>query len=348
MKFSISIQNFELPLKNPFTISRYTVTVQKTVIVTISDGTYSGYGEATVNPYYNSTIESLEASVRSVKSILEALEESLHPTAFWKLVEPKLRNNYFALCAIDCAYWNLYAKQQQKPLYSFWNNTNIALPKTNYTIGIDSVAIMKSKIEAVPWPIYKIKLGTKNDIKIIQELRKITDAIFRVDANCAWTVQETLKNAHILKKLQVEFIEQPLQADNWKGMEILKKESVLPIIADESCQKLTHVSACAKVFHGINIKLMKCGGITPALEMIKIAKAAHLKIMVGCMTESTIGISNLTQLAILVDYIDADGAMLLQHDIATGVHFNNGNIIYAAGNGSGSTLNYLCENYKKK
>jgi len=338
MKLQLSVQNFELPLKNPFTISRYTVTIQKTVIVSITDGNYVGYGEATVNPYYNSTIESLEASARSVTAILEALEENIHPAKLWKLLEPKLKDNYFALCAIDGAYWDLYAKQQQKPLRRFWSEYDHELPKTNFTIGIDSLDVMKSKIKETPWPIYKIKLGTKNDIEIIQSLRKITNAIFRVDANCAWTVEETLENAKMLQKLNVEFIEQPLQADNWEGMKVLKEKSVLPIIADESCQKLSDVQKCAEVFHGINIKLMKCGGITPALEMIHIAKAKQLKIMVGCMTESSIGISNLTQLAPLLDYIDADGALLLQSDIAKGVTFDDGTIIFAAGNGSGAFL----------
>lgn len=338
MKLTITVQNFELSLKNPFTISRYTVTVQKTVVISISDGNYTGYGEATVNPYYNSTIESLKASARSVTSILEAVEDYLHPTELWKLLEPKLKDNYFALCAIDCAYWDLYAKQQQKPLRRFWSKNDLNLPKTNFTIGIDTIDVMKSKIQETPWPIYKIKLGTKNDLEIIQELRKVTNSVFRVDANCAWTVAETLKNAEILKKLNVEFIEQPLKADNWEGMKTLKDESVLPIIADESCQKLADVENCAEVFHGINIKLMKCGGITPALQMIQVAKAKQLKIMAGCMTESSIGISNLVQLAPLLDYIDADGAMLLQNDVATGVTFTNGEIVYVDENGSGAIL----------
>lgn len=338
MKLTITVQNFELPLKNPFTISRYTVAVQKTVVISISDGKYTGYGEATVNPYYNSTVESLKASARSVKSVLEAVNDNLHPTELWKLLEPKLQDNYFALCAIDCAYWDLYAKQQQKPLRSFWGENDLNLPKTNFTIGIDTITVMKSKIQETPWPIYKIKLGTKNDLEIIQELRKVTNSIFRVDANCAWTIEETLKNAEAFKKLGVEFIEQPLKAENWEGMRILKQESVLPIIADESCQKLTDVSSCAEVFHGINIKLMKCGGITPALQMIQIAKAKQLKIMAGCMTESSIGISNLVQLAALLDYIDADGALLLENDIATGVTFTNGKIVYVDENGSGANL----------
>ncbi|WP_420574539.1 dipeptide epimerase [Kordia sp.] len=338
MKLQLAIQDFELPLKNPFTISRYTVTVQKTVVVSITDGNFTGYGEATVNPYYNSTIQSLKASVASVQSIFEVLEENLHPEKLWQQLQPLLTHNYFALCAIDCAYWDLYAKQQQKPLRRFWSKHDLNLPKTNFTIGIDSIERMQAKIQQTPWPIYKIKLGTKNDIKIIQELRKVTNAIFRVDANCAWTVEETLKNAQILKQYNVEFIEQPLQADNWKGMKTLKEKSVLPIIADESCQKLEDVQKCSEVFHGINIKLMKCGGITPALEMIQIAKAKKIKIMAGCMTESSIGISNLTQLAPLLDYIDADGALLLKNDIARGVTFKNGEIIYTSKNGSGAKM----------
>jgi L-alanine-DL-glutamate epimerase-like enolase superfamily enzyme len=338
MQLDVTIHTFELPLKNPFTISRYTVTVQKTVIVAISDGNFTGYGEATVNPYYHSSVEGLKTALARVIPIIKNLPKQIHPTQLWAQFEPKLQNNYFALCALDCAYWDLYAKQQQKPLRRFWSEQDLNLPKTNFTIGIDTIDVMQSKIQQTPWPIYKIKLGTKNDVEIIEKLRAVTNAVFRVDANCAWTAEETLYNAELLKKLGVEFIEQPLKADDWKGMEILKKESVLPIIADESCQTLADVSKCAEVFHGINIKLMKCGGITPALQIIQIAKAKHLKVMLGCMTESTIGISNLTQLAPLLDYIDADGALLLQHDIATGVTFNQGEIVFAKGNGSGTLL----------
>ena len=338
MQLQLTIHQYELPLKNPFTISRYTVTVQKTVVVAISDGTFSGYGEATVNPYYNSSVEGLRSSLESVRSIVTNVSERIAPIKFWKLLEPHLRDNYFALSALDCAYWDLYSRQEQKPMRRFWSKNDSLLPKTNFTIGIDTIEVMQSKIQHTPWAIYKIKLGTPNDIEIVQKLREVTDAVFRVDANCAWTAKETLKNAEALKKLGVEFIEQPLKADDWKGMEILKKESVLPIIADESCQKFSDVLKCAEVFHGINIKLMKCGGITPALQMIQIAKTQQLKIMLGCMTESTIGISNLTQLAPLLDYLDADGALLLQKDIATGVTFHNGEIIYADGNGSGTVM----------
>lgn len=333
----VDFKIYHLPLKHAFTISRYTVTTQSTVIVSISDGKYTGYGEATINPYYDSTIEKLKSSILLSKNIVET-SNGLKPEALWEKLEPLLRHDYFALCAIDCAFWDLYAKQNNRVLRSFWSDEDPETPLTNYTIGIDSIKNMTKKIVEQPWPIYKIKLGTSEDVDIIKALRLKTDAVFRVDANCAWSVKETLANAIELKKLGVEFIEQPLKADDWDGMSVLKKQCVLPIIADESCQKLEDVNRCAEGFDGINIKLMKCGGITPALEMIKTARDKSLLVMAGCMTESTIGISNLTQIAPLLDFIDADGAMLLKEDIVRGVCFDNGRIIFSNKNGSGAVL----------
>lgn len=333
----VAFNTYHLPLKHVFTISRYTVKNQTTVIVSISDEKYTGYGEATVNPYYHSTVEKLTHAILLAQNIIKNAS-TLKPEELWHQLEPLLREDYFALCAIDCAFWDLYAKKNGRTLRSYWMTNNTILPLTNYTIGIDSISTMTKKIEEQPWPIYKIKLGTKQDIEIIKALRLVTNAVFRIDANCAWTVQETLTNAIELKKLGVEFIEQPLKRDDWKGMKVLKKEAVLPIIADESCQRLEDVALCAESFHGINIKLMKCGGITPALEMVKKARKKNILVMAGCMTESTIGISNLAQLAPLLDFIDADGAMLLKKDIANGVKFVDGKIIYNNKNGAGSKL----------
>jgi L-Ala-D/L-Glu epimerase / N-acetyl-D-glutamate racemase len=335
MNLTITSKTFQLPLKHPFTTSRYTVTVQNTIIVSITNGEFTGYGEATVNPYYNSTVEKLQSSIRGVESVIENAN-GIAPKMLWQQLEPKLKEDYFALCAIDCAYWDFYAKLHKRTTRSFWSDDKMSMPQSNYTIGIDSIEKMKQKILETPWPIYKIKLGTKHDVEIVSELRQITNAIFRIDANCAWTVQETLDNAAELKELDVEFIEQPLNANDWEGMKILKQKSVLPLIADESCQCYEDVKPCAEMFHGINIKLMKCGGITSALKMIALARAKNIKVMAGCMTESTIGISNLCQIAPLLDYIDADGSMLLKEDIAEGIKIIDGNIIFNDKNGSGT------------
>lgn len=334
MSTMLSFQFYDLTLKHPFTISRYTVNIQKTVVVCITDGDFSGYGEATVNPYYQSTVEKLSASLSKVKEKIN-FNEFLHPKQMWQQVSELLQDDYFALCAVDMAYWDYYSKKNNKTLRSFWSDENESTPITSYTIGIDTIEVMQEKIIEMPWPIYKIKLGTKNDIQIVEQLRKITSSTFRIDANCAWTAEETLRYVPILKELNVEFIEQPLKAEDIEGMKKVKAHSVLPIIADESCQKEQDVALCSELFHGINIKLMKCGGITPALRMIENAKEKKLLLMAGCMTESTVGISGLVQIAPLLDYLDADGALLLSIDIATGATFNYGKIVYPETYGTG-------------
>lgn len=334
MNLKLTYKFYQLPLKHPFSISRYTVTTQKTVIVSITNDVVTGYGEATVNPYYNSTVDKLSASLKVAKTVIETIGKET-PEAVWDILEPKLREDYFALCAVDCAYWDFYAKCQKRTLRSYWSRLHKKSPLSNFTIGIDSISNMVAKIKEMPWPVYKIKLGTSDDVAIVKALRQHTKAIFRVDANGAWTIEETIENSKVLKTLGVEFIEQPLSAEDWDGMVILKTQSVLPIIADESCQKIKDMTPCAEVFHGVNIKLMKCGGITPALKMIEMARKQHIKTMVGCMTESSVGISNLSQLAPLLDYIDADGALLLDNDTADGVKIENGKIMFKDYYGSG-------------
>ena len=226
-----------------------------------------------------------------------------------------------------------------KPLYAIWGTDNSKYPITNYTIGIDSIEKMVEKLKEKPWPVYKIKLGTQDDVAIVRELRKHTDSIFRIDANCAWTAQEALDNAPALKELGVEFLEQPLRADDWEGLARLKAESVLPVIADESCIVESDVEKCAPFVHGINIKLTKCGGLTPARRMIAKGKELGLKIMVGCMTESTVGISAIAQLTPQLDYVDMDGAMLLRHDIAKGIEIlEDGRLVFPKLPGSGIEL----------
>lgn len=334
MKLTLETKKFQLQLKHPFTISRSTRTTQDSVVVTISDGIYAGFGEAIPYPYYGIYIEDLLASIKKVQHIVVNITDET-PETLWHKLAPHLKDDCFALCAIDCAYWDYYAKSNNKTTRSYFVNQDLQLPLSDYTIGIDSIEVMLQKMKETPWPLYKIKLGTAQDVSIIKELRRVTDAVFRVDANCAWSVEETLSNANALKELGVEFIEQPLAADNWKGMKKIKEKCVLPVIADESCQRYEDVAKCAEVFHGINIKLMKCGGLTPALKMINLARSLNIKVMAGCMAESSVGISNLCQIAPLLDYLDADGAMLLKNDTANGVTLSDGNIIFNTINGSG-------------
>ncbi|MCI9845813.1 dipeptide epimerase [Flavobacterium pectinovorum] len=331
------LRAYNLKLKHTFRISRKTIDFQPSLIVELQDDGFSGYGEATSNPYYNITVEILQNDIEKIRDIIEVTSNET-PEEFWSKISLFLKDNPFALCALDNAYNDLYARKKRKKLYELWNYDISHNPLTNYTIGIDSIENMIAKMNELPWPIYKIKLGTPEDIAIVTELRKHTNAIFRVDANCAWTVGETLENAKAFKDLNVEFIEQPLKADNWKGHREVYQNAVLPVIADESCIAESDVAKCHNHFHGVNIKLMKCGGITPGRRMVAEAKKLGLKTMVGCMTESSVGISAIAHLLPELDYVDMDGSLLLAEDIAGGVIIKNGKTYYSDRAGTGVIL----------
>ena len=331
------IRSYDLHLKHTFTISRQSFDIKPTMIVELKDGDYSGFGEASENPYYHMTIANMVNDLTNCKEIIEATEGET-PEVFWHKMHQHLKDDMFALCALDLAYNDLYARKKGVKLYELWGLDISNNPLSNYTIGIDSIELMIAKMKETPWPIYKIKLGTKEDIAIVKALRKHTDAKFRIDANCAWTADETIKNAIELKKLGVEFLEQPLPAEDVEGSRKVFLNSVLPIIADESCQVESDVEKCHQLFHGINIKLVKCGGLTPARRMLKKAKELQMQTMVGCMTESSIGISAIAHLLPELNYVDMDGAMLLSKDIAKGISMDFGKALYPKKNGTGVEL----------
>ena len=333
----LELKKYILPLKHTFSISRESHDFQDSLIACLSYKGKTGYGEATSNPYYNITFESMEKEILEILPFIEEYDFTT-PEVFHTFLKEKGLSN-FALCALDLAAHDLYGKILDKPLYKIWETDISSYPITNYTIGIASIEDMVAKMKEKPWPIYKIKLGTEEDVAIVKELRKHTNAVFRIDANCAWDANETIYNAPLLKELGVEFLEQPLKANDWEGMETLTHNSVLPIVADESCIVEEDVEKCGLHFNAINIKLTKCGGLTPALRMIKKAKGLGLKVMVGCMTESSVGISAIAQLLPQLDYVDMDGAMLLKEDIAEGVQIlDNGKVVFPTEGGSGIRL----------
>lgn len=333
----LELKKYVLELKHTFTISRESHDTQDTLIACLSLDGHTGYGESTSNPYYKVTFESMKSEIESIMEEIETFDFQ-GPEAFHEFLKARDLSN-FSICALDLAAHDLYGKLKNKALYDLWGTDNSQYPITNFTIGLDSIPKMIDKMKEQPWPIYKVKLGTGNDLKIIKELRKHTNARFRVDANCAWEVSRAIDYCPAFRDLGVEFIEQPLPALDWSGMKKLKKEAVLPLIADESCILEEDVEKCAGYFDGINIKLTKCGGLTPALRMIKSAKQLGLKVMVGCMTESTVGISAIAQLLPQLDFVDMDGALLLKNDIATGVEIlDDGEVIFPRAKGSGIKL----------
>jgi L-alanine-DL-glutamate epimerase-like enolase superfamily enzyme len=260
------------------------------------------------------------------------------PERYWHYLHHLIPQHPFLVCALDLAAWDLYGKMKRKQLYQLWNLDISKNPLTDLTIGIDTIENMVAKIKETPWPVYKIKLGTDKDIEIMEALRKHTDSVFRIDANAAWKADEALEKIKVFAALGVEFIEQPLAKDDWEGMKFLFENSPLPLIADESCVSEHDVIKCKGYFHGINIKLTKCSGITPALRMIPQARQLEMKVMVGSMNESSIGTGAIAQLLPLVDYVDMDGPLLLEEDVAKSVTFDYGKIIYGEGYGLGITV----------
>jgi L-Ala-D/L-Glu epimerase len=340
----LHVRAIRLPLRHLFRTAHGPTTVKENVLVEISDGNQTGYGEGAGMPYYGVTTAGMIANLEAARAEIESWPMA-DPAELWQRALPLLGHDRFALSALDAAVHDLWGKSRGKPTYRLWGLKLDHLPPSDYTLGIDAIentlAILK---EFEGWPVYKIKLGTPDDLEIVRTLRQHTTATFRVDANCAWTAEQTVANSRELKSLGVEFIEQPLKAGDWEGMRRVFAESALPVIADESCLVEEDVARCHGFFHGINIKLGKCGGMTPARRMIANARQLGLKVMIGCMEESTVGISAIGQFLPLLDYVDMDGAVLIARDVASGVHLEKGRAIFPDENGNGVQL--LEENSK--
>ena len=324
----VNFYPYNLKFHHPFTISKGTKTHQPTLIVELEHFGIKGYGEAPAITYYDITVEKMIDDLQKKKTFIEKFAFT-EPDRYWHYLHHLLPQDPFLVCALDIAAWDLFGKMQNKRLVDLWKGDIARNVLTDYTIGIDSIDKMVNKLKEKPWPIYKIKVGTANDVAIIKALRKNTSAILRVDANAGWDLETALHIIPQLKELGVELVEQPLSKDNWDGMKILFKESALPLFADEACVGEQDVEKCRKHFHGINIKLTKCSGITPARRMIKKARELDMKVMIGCMNESTIGSSAIAHLLPFIDYADMDGPLLLEEDVATGIEYDNGTISYS-------------------
>ncbi|HEY0299237.1 MAG TPA: dipeptide epimerase [Arachidicoccus sp.] len=317
--------------KYPFTISKgRTKTHQHALLVALSLGKFVGFGEAPAIAYYDITVEKMMEDLESKKAFVEkfALTE---PERYWHYLHHLFPQNPFLVCALDMACWDLFGKMKGQPLYKLWQTEWRNLPPTDYTIGIDSIEKMTDKLKENPAPVYKIKLGRADDIEIMKSLRAETDKPFRVDVNGGWTLEEALEKIPQLKELNVEMIEQPLAKDNWDAMKVLYKESSIALFADESCVFESDVEKCVNHFHGINIKLTKCSGITPALRMIKQARELNLKVMMGSMNETAIGSAAIANFLPQLDFVDMDGILLLKSGNTQGLHIENG-VISLSGN----------------
>jgi len=331
-------KKIELAFEYPFTISGgRTKTHQPSLMVCLQLGRYVGFGEAPAIAYYDITVEKMIEDIEAKKRMIEKFAFT-EPERYWHYLHHLIPNNPFLVSALDMAGWDLFGKLKGKLLYQLWNTEFVNTPPTDYTIGIDTTEMMIAKIKANPLPIYKIKVGFDGDVEVIAELRKHTNAIFRVDANAGWSLEEAMKKIPLLKDLGVELVEQPLAKNNWDEMKTLYQHSTIPLIADESCVFEKDVESCVGHFHGINIKLTKCSGITPAIRMIAKARELNLKVMMGSMNECSIGAAANANFLPQLDYVDMDGPLLLAEDAAEGLQFTNGNVQILGNAGLGIRL----------
>jgi L-alanine-DL-glutamate epimerase-like enolase superfamily enzyme len=330
----IKYKSVTTPFHDAFITSHGLKTEQAALWIALTFNQVTGYGEAPAIHYYHITVEKMIEDLISKIEILQKYNYT-EPERFWHFCHHLFPENNFLVCALDMAYWDMYAKMNRKKIYELLLPSDIIenldwekVPMTDFTIGMDTLNKMLEKLKQNPYPIYKIKVGGKEDLKIMQALRKQSNAIFRVDANAGWSLNDALNIIPELAELGIEFIEQPLAKDDFEGMATLKTNSVLPLIADESCVVESDVAKCAPYFDGINIKLTKCGGLTPALRMIKMAKSLNLKVMMGCMNETEIGSYAIAQFLPILDYVDMDGPLLLKIPSLKLIHYHQGKVSF--------------------
>lgn len=327
-KMKLSWKPYELQLKHAFNISTYSRKTTPVVLTTIEYDGLVGYGEASLPPYLGETQASVIEFLKKVdlsgfSNPLE-LEEIIH------YIDSIAENNTAAKASVDIALHDLAGKIIGKPWHQLWGLKKENVPDTTFTIGIDTDEVVRQKVREVEgqFNILKVKLGGTDDKRMIETIRSVTALPLAVDANQGWKDKhQALDMILWLKEKGIVMIEQPMPKYNLDPIAWLTEESPLPIFADESVQRLRDVERMKGVFSGINIKLMKCTGMREAWQMRNLAQALGMKVMIGCMTETSCAISAATQLAPGLDFADLDGALLIQNDAFEGATLQNGKII---------------------
>lgn len=320
MAFSIRHEVLELTTTHAFNIARAAAPpVRRTVWVRIDDGNGSeGWGEAAANAYYGETADTVTTLLPLYEKVLnEALADGdvLALARAEAAVEHAAGRNPSARAAISAALHDLAGRQLGVPVWRLWG-LDAAMPRSSFTIGIDEPGAMVQRLEeAASYPIIKVKVGSAADRTVLERIRKhAPEKTIRIDANTNWSVKQAVALLPLLVELGIELIEQPFKADDIDSFRILRERSGIPVIADESCRTTADIPRLAGAVDGINIKLEKCGSLREAVRMVHVARAHHLKVMVGCMLCSTLGIAAAMQIAPLVDWTDLDGAALLEVD----------------------------------
>lgn len=326
-KVKLSFRSIDLHLRHTFTIARSSRDVEPCIIVELEHSGITGFGEAAPSDRYGETRDTVKAFLQGVQ--LKQFADPFQLEDILTYVNNMAPGNASAKAAIDIALHDWVGKKLGIPLWKYWGLNKENTPRTSFTIGIDSPTVIEQKVrEAEPYSILKVKVGTPNDEEIITTIRRITKKAIRVDANEGWKSKEQARDKILwLESQGVEFVEQPLPAIDLKGTAWVRERVNIPIIADENVTGLASIPSLKDVFDGINIKLMKCGGLREATRMIHTAKAFGMKIMLGCMIESSVAISAAAQLSPLADYADLDGNILITNDPYSGVLVRDSKLI---------------------
>ena len=331
---------YTLELRHAFTIATSSRTSTPDVLVEVEADGHIGYGEASMPPYLGESPDTAAAFLRRVDLSRCTSPDQL--PAVLRTIDALAPGNPAAKAAVDIALHDWMGKKLGISLHRLWGINPAKAPVTSFTIGIDTPEIVRQKTrEAAPYKILKVKLGRGHDLdrQLIESIRSVTDKPITVDANQGWTDrEESLRMAEWLAARGVVFVEQPMPKDRPDDTAWLRERSPLPLIADESCQRLSDISRLCGVFDGINIKLMKCTGLHEAREMIALARSLGLKVMLGCMTETSCAISAAAQLSPLVDWADLDGALLIANDPFEGTMVVDGQMVLTDGPGIGVRL----------
>lgn len=317
---------YELHLKHVFTLATGSRSTTPVMLTELEFDNVTGYGEASMPPYLGESHETAKSFLSKVD--LTRFDSPFLMEDILNYIELLAPGNYAAKASVDIALHDLVGKLMKQPWYRIWGLNPDNTPDTSFTIGIDKPEIVKIKVsEASPYNILKVKLGQGNDREMIETVRSETDKPICVDVNQGWTdKKKALDMAHWLKDQGVVFIEQPMAKALRDDISWLTKNSPLPIIADEALQTINDFKDIQGIYNGVNIKLMKCGGLRAAYIMIKMAKTLGMKVMIGCMTETSCAVSAAAQLSPLADWADLDGNLLIDNDIYEGVTITNGKI----------------------
>lgn len=326
-KMKMKFFPYELKLKHVFTVASYSRTMTPDVQVEIEYEGVTGYGEASMPPYLGQTVESVTAFLKKVN--LEQFDDPFELEDILGYVDSISPGDTAAKAAVDIALHDLVGKLMGIPWYKIWGWNKVKAPSTTFTIGIDTPDVVREKTReaAGRFNILKVKLGRDNDKEMISTIRSVSDLPIAIDANQGWKDRRyALDMIHWLKEQGIVMIEQPMPKEQLDDIAWVTQQSPLPVFADESLQRIGDVAALKGAFTGINIKLMKCTGMREAWKMITLARALDMKVMVGCMTETSCAVSAAAQLSPAVDFADLDGNLLISNDRFKGMEVVNGKI----------------------